>query len=607
MQRQIIRYLLTYLFVVVVFAIERAVFVGFYSKAINLAGTADLFRILAHGVPMDLAVAGYVAILPGLMLVVESALNARRKWLKLVETGYFITISLVLSLIFVVDIILYDYWGFRLDMTPVFYFTSSPSDALASISVWVAVGGFSVVLLWAASLFAGFYFIFLNPQFVRRERRRWLTPTVLFVATAALFIPIRGGFTVSTMNLSKAYFSQNQGYNHAAVNPAFSLLYSASHQTDFGSQFRYLTDQRRAQVMATIAPTDDSSDVPAILSTSRPDVIVVILESFSNHILPVTGGEPIAMCLDSIARQGLTFTRFYANSFRTDRGLTSIISGYPAQPTTSILKYVEKAETLPSFPKSMKAAGYDSAYYYGGDADFTNMSAYLVSCGFEKIISDKDFALSQKMSKWGANDGDLVDRFLADYLAEKTTKPRLRIVQTSSSHEPFNVPYNRFSDPRANAFAYADAAVGRLVDAIRQKGNWANTLFVFVPDHYGCYPELTDKAARHEIPLIFAGGALTRTGVDDTYASQIDLAATLLCQLGIDHSEFAFSKNVLDPHSPHFAYISEPGIFGIISEENTYIYNYEAESAIVDTGATSFNAERAKAFVQTLYDDLDKR
>ena len=106
MQRQIIRYLLTYLFVVVVFAIERAVFVGFYSKAINLAGTADLFRILAHGVPMDLAVAGYVAILPGLMLVVESALNARRKWLKWVETGYFITISLVLSLIFVVEIII---------------------------------------------------------------------------------------------------------------------------------------------------------------------------------------------------------------------------------------------------------------------------------------------------------------------------------------------------------------------------------------------------------------------------------------------------------------------------------------------------------------------
>lgn len=607
MQNQIKRYIFTYLFVLVVFAIERAVFVGFYSSTINLAGAADFFSILAHGVPMDLAVAGYLTILPGLLLVVESALNDRKKWLKWVEIGYFALISLVVSLIFVVDLMLYDYWGFRLDMTPVFYFTSSPADALASISAWAAVGGFAVVLLWAAAVFVGLYFLYVKPEFARPERRRWLTSAVMLLATAVLFIPIRGGFTVSTMNLSKAYFSQNQGYNHAAINPAFSLLYSASHQTDFGTQFRYLTDQRRAEVMAQIAPTADNSDVPTILNTTRPDVIIVILESFSNHILPVTGGEPIAMSLDSIARQGLTFTRFYANSFRTDRGLTSIISGYPAQPTTSIMKYVEKAETLPSIPKSMKAAGYDPAYYYGGDADFTNMNAYLVSCGFERIISDKDFALSQKMSKWGANDGDLVDRFLADYLAEKPAKPRLRIVQTSSSHEPFNVPYNRFADPRANAFAYADAAVGRLVNTIRHKGNWANTLFVFVPDHYGCYPELTDKAARHAIPLIFAGGALARTGIDDTYASQIDLAATLLCQLGIDHSEFAFSKNVLNPNSPHFAYISEPGIFGIISDENTYIYNYEAESAIVDSGTASFNAERAKAFIQTLYNDLDKR
>ncbi len=53
--------------------------------------------------------------------------------------------------------------------------------------------------------------------------RRQNVSLALLLLTAALFIPIRGGFSVSTMNLSKVYFSQDQRMNHAAINPAFSF------------------------------------------------------------------------------------------------------------------------------------------------------------------------------------------------------------------------------------------------------------------------------------------------------------------------------------------------------------------------------------------------
>ena len=36
--------------------------------------------------------------------------------------------------------------------------------------------------------------------------------------TGLLFIPIRGGFTVSTMNVGKVYFSAEPRLNHAAIN-----------------------------------------------------------------------------------------------------------------------------------------------------------------------------------------------------------------------------------------------------------------------------------------------------------------------------------------------------------------------------------------------------
>ena len=102
------------------------------------------------------------------------------------------------------------------------------------------------------------------------------------------------------------------------------------------------------------------------------------------------GGHPnVAVNMDKFAKEGILFSNFYANSFRTDRGLASIISGYPGQPSTSIMKYPEKTDKLPSIPRSLKNAGYSLEYYYGGDADFTNMRSYLVSSGIGRLFATR--------------------------------------------------------------------------------------------------------------------------------------------------------------------------------------------------------------------------
>jgi phosphoglycerol transferase MdoB-like AlkP superfamily enzyme len=115
-------------------------------------------------------------------------------------------------------------------------------------------------------------------------------------------------------------------------------------------------------------------------SIKKPNVVFIILESFMSKTMTSLKGLPdVAVNMDKFAEEGVLFTNFYANSFRTDRGLVAILSGYPAQPTTSIMKYPRKTENLPSIPRSLKANGYNLQYYYGGDANFTNMRSYLVS------------------------------------------------------------------------------------------------------------------------------------------------------------------------------------------------------------------------------------
>ena len=459
MRQRIIRFIALYFVTVVVFALQHPLFMLFHNEVFGGIGFSDVVDATWHGLRLDLSMAGYLTTIPGLMLV-ASSFTPDIRWLTKSLRCWYVVVSVAMSLVFTVDVCLYGYWGFRLDATPVFYFFTSPADAMASVS-----GLFIFLGLIGAIIYGGAIYLLFNrvisgklPPIVD-SKRRIISAATLTACSGILFIPSRGGFTTATMNLSVAYYSQNQRLNHAAINPMFSFMYSALHQDNFGEQYRYMDDLEATRLMETLtdnAPINTDS-IPRLFTTNRPDVFIIILESFSSHLMPSLGGEPIAVNLDRMANEGISFTNFYACSFRTDRGLTSILSGYPALPGTSIMKYAEKVEHLPSISKSMKNKGYDLAYYYGGDANFTNMQAYLVSAGFTKIISDKDFPIKERTSKWGAHDHVVFDKLLADLKEEHPSAPRLRVLQTSSSHEPFEVPQTIIADnKRKNAFAYTD-------------------------------------------------------------------------------------------------------------------------------------------------------
>ncbi len=611
MRQRIFRFISTYIILVAVFALQHPIFAAVYHSLLEGAGIGDILLATWHGLRLDLSMAGYLTAMPGLLIVIS--VWCKGKALDIVRRSYFAVIAAVIALSFVADLCLYDFWGFRLDVTPMFYFMTSPADAMASVSIWFVVLGIIV----AAAYGFGIYWLLERPyrkafNTIYATSNRIAATILSLILTGALFIPIRGGFSTATMNLSVAYFSQDQRLNHTAINPLFSFMFSAMHQTDFASQYRFMDDREASSLMLSLTdkPVEASDSVPHLFTEKRPNVIIVILESFSSHLMPSLGGENIAPNLDRLGKEGILFTNFWGNSFRTDRGLVSIISGYPAQPNTSIMKFSEKVENLPSIPRAMRNAGYDLAYYYGGDANFTNMRAYLVSAGFDRIISDKDFPLADRTGKWGAQDHLVFNRLLSDLKAETTDKPLLRIIQTSSSHEPFEVPFNRFSDIRKNAFAYTDDCLGKFVESLRQMPLWSNTVVIFVPDHQGAYPQhiIDNPLDRHRIPMVIVGGAVAKPMKINVCASQIDIAATLLYQLGIDHKEFIFSKNILNPKSPHFGYFTEPSLFGMITDRNQLVFNLDANAVMIDEGsAKGENLTPGKAFLQKLYDDLDKR
>lgn len=610
MKRRLKQFITTYLLFVLLFIIQKPIFMVYYHRIYESVSWTDYFSVMWHGLPLDLSLAGYLTVIPGLLILASIWIIPEA--IRQIRRIYFLIVSILMSCIFVSDLGLFEYWEFRLDSTPIFYFFSSPKDAIASVSIWIIIAGVFAMLMYAALLYWTFSKILIQQKRPMKMPYHRLGMSLgLLLITGLLFIPIRGGFSVSTMNLSKVYFSANQQLNLAAINPCFSLMESLSRQNNFDEQFRYMSPGEANALFTALQdkPVNPADSIAPLFKTERPNIIFVILESFSSHLMPSLGGENIATHLDELSKEGVLFTNFYANSFRTDRGLASIISGYPAQPTTSIMKYPKKTQDLPSIPGSLKKAGYDLQYYYGGDADFTNMRSYLVQAGIEKIVCDKDFPLSQRLSKWGAHDNVVFNRLYTDLKATNIKQPFMKILQTSSSHEPFEVPYHKHSDPRVNAFAYADSCTGDFVRRFRSTPLWDNTIIIFVPDHLGAYPSLEAQSIkRYQIPLIMVGGALTAPRKVDTYGTQIDIAATLLAQLNLPHNEFKFSKNMLNPASPHFGFFTFPGLFGMVSKDNQVVFNYESNKVVIDEGEQKGkNLPRAKALLQKLYDDLEKR
>ena len=634
--KQIIWFVKTYATFVVLFVLQKPLFL-FLEKGSATQPVDNIFTelpaVIWHGLPLDLSMAGYLSVIPGFLSI--AVVWLKRDLVKPIMNIYFIIASLFITCSFLLNASLYPYWKYPLDSTPLFYFFTSPADAIASVSIWQVI--LSIVILIVLTI--GVWFTLRmrgekRQQYSRYgygyegfgrgkrnrfddfDRHRGRTSIILLLLTGLLFLPIRGGITVSTMNTGQAYYSQNAYLNHSAVNPLFSLLESITHQEDFASQYRFMKDKEADKIFATMTSTSDENTYPllneATFKKGTPDILIVIMESFASDIMPSMGSyKDVAVCLDTIAQQSILFTRFYANSFRTDRGMVSILSGYPAQPTTSIMRYPRKTSQLPSIARNLaKYKNYKTTYYYGGDADFCNMRSYLVSQGYQHIISDANFPIEDKLSKWGVPDHILAARMMEDIKAQQNEKrPMLRILQTSSSHEPFEVPYHRLKDKRLNAFAYTDSVMGAIVREYRKLQRWKNTLIVFVPDHVGGYKEnLNDHdRSRYQIPLILAGGAISRPMKVGIIGSQHDIAATLLGQLGVEHREFTFSKNMMSDATPKFAFFAVNDAFGIVSEENSLIYDNRAKRIVYDKGEKGFNLKRGQAYLQKLYDDLAKK
>lgn len=593
------------------FGVHRLLFLLFGHTYSFQASAGEWWQTFAKGFSMDLSATGYLLALPVLCWCIGmfAAGAFHRKlayWLQAV-------LLVLCSLVAVSDIGLFASWGTRINHKALSYLVY-PDEAMAAAGgapvLWPSV---AVLLVLVVALWVLGKARLKEP--VEQATLMGRLATVVLIP-GLVFLSIRGGWQDYPISRSWAYFSDKQVLNLAAVNGTWNALDVVFTPAEYSTNpYAYLTSDEAEGSVSKAYPAPGTPS-QRILTTARPNIVLILLESWSGDVTAPIGGEPnVSPNFTRLCNEGLLFTNFYSTGFRTEQGLCAILSSFPSQPKTTIVRQFGKFDQLPSLVRTLDSAGYNSRYTYSGDVTFANTRTYLQAMGFD-VIHDETTIPGKQRTRWGAYDEDLFAFALEDMRG--MPEPFVNVLMTATNHEPFiadvNSPFTgkREPDRYRNTVHYTDRWLGWFMEKAKEEAWSKNTLFIIVPDHGHFLPLYRQpfEAARHHIPLLLAGPALApelRGTRNATFGCHSDIATTLLNQLGLLRRPIPWGHDLLGP-GPHFAYWSFDDGFGIATDERTLVWDNVAQGYLEQLGDTltvadkSAQLARGQAITQVLLD-----
>lgn len=560
--------------------------------------------IFANGIKLDLSAAGYFTLFPSLVLAFTSF--SKPTIPRTIIGIYTSVMLLVFALITMVDLEIYKYWGSRLDSAPM-RFLGNPKEVLASSS-------FLTILLYIVALIALIWVLYkvyaklVAVPLVNSAKTGMVGLITHLVFTVFLFLPVRGGTGISPINTGSVYFSKIAFANHAAINVVWNFGQSLIDKKEIRNPYIFFSNENFESVLYELY--DHSDTAVKVLSTQQPNILVIIMETFSAKLIePLGGATGVTPRFNELSRQGILFSNIYANDSRTDKGLATVISGYPVLEAIPVLQYPEKTLYLPFLSKNLINEGYHASFLYGGDVDFANMRSYLINGGYSQIISDSDFPSAYNTGKWGVPDHYYYDKLFENIQSD--SGKWFKTALTLSNHEPFEIPVhpkfgnNTITEKFFSTAYYADSCLGDFIVRLKASGLWENTLVIIVADHGSRLPGFDDVFApsKHHIPLLFTGGVVTRDTIVEKIGSQSDIAVTLLNQLGLPHDEYVLGKDLLAPGAKSFAFYSYKNGIAMLTDSSGFGYDFVAGDYSFTYGKTdTTHLNLAKSFQQYVFD-----
>ncbi|HXA02217.1 MAG TPA: LTA synthase family protein, partial [Cytophagaceae bacterium] len=481
----------------------------------------EILKSFIYGPKLDISFTAYAAILPFVIISFSFFFN-REILIKRIIMAYSMALIVIIVFLSVTDLELYRWWGFRLDAT-IFKYVNTPAAMIASAEVAPLFLLMPLFFFMISGMFV-LYVLLLYPDNKSFEKKSLLGSTAGCLAgliiTATLIIPIRGGFQLAPINESAVFYSTNPLLNNTAVNVPWNFIHSIL-EKNYETLNPYISGNKsKAEGIIKNLYNEPGRSKQIIKDT--PNIVLIIWESFTAKVVKETGGkENITPQFSQLINEGILFNNIYASGDRSDKGLVAILSGYPSQPTASIITNPAKASHLPAISTELKNKGYNTSFYYGGEPEFANIKSFLLKHNFDKLVTKSDFEEEYLNSKWGAHDEIVLDRLFEDLNHER--RPFFSAIFTLSSHEPFDIPIppvfpgNDRQILFLNSLYYTDQCIGKFIEKAKKTNWWNNTLFIIIADHGHPFPSKTGVPMHvpdeFHIPMLWLGGALNTSPI----------------------------------------------------------------------------------------------
>lgn len=596
------------LFWLAFFALYRLLFILYYHKVLS-SHLSETFLSFVYGFRLDLSTACAATAIPFLFWAIQQFFKNR--WIHRANLIFNAGCITLVSVLDIANLKIYGDWGTLLSARAL-HFVIYPREVLNFISI----GDLSLLLFyWVLLTTAGivFYRKFVT-DFSYQATGIVKRIALAFSLLVLLVFGYRGGLQLAPINESSASYSTTPINNHIATNNIWYLGHSLVEANDSKNPYLFMEDKEAKAIVDGLYQTTGVHE--EIIKTKQPNIVIIVLESWTADIIEKLGGEKgVTPHFNELCSDGLLFEQMYGSGFRTEQGLVSILSGFPAQPNNTIITTPSKAEKLPSLGIELEKLGYNSSFYYGGEIEFANMKAYLLNSHFKKIIDKNSFDKQQQNSKWGAHDEFVFKKQLSG-LDEEQKPPFFSILLTLSTHEPFEVtmetPFNGNEEAEKfkKAAYYTDNCLFEYFKNAKQQPWYQNTLYILVADHGHHLPKnrnMNNPESR-KITALITGGALKdslRGKTVEKIVSQHDLPATILGALLQPHAQFNWSKDIFEDSNQQFAYYSNENVLGWVSPKQNLIYSFATQKTAIQPKTQSILNDtvlsQAKAYLETLY------
>ena len=608
-------------FWLIVFESGRLLFSAHNWNVVSTLGFSEWLSVFIYSIRLDLATASLLSIIPSIFLLIY--LWKQHRIFKLIGTFF-----IVLELIAVIGIIAgeinaYPEWNHKLT-TRVFMHFLHPDEVVRTAD-WSMILFF---ILYSAILAFCALFLF----------RKWLLPSELSPTNSIkpgflplvssqvfsivfLFIVGRGGIQQIPINTDAAYFSKEYAANDLSVNPVYFFVKSfiLYNRSESGAMFPKVEQPQAKELLRDFYsyPLEHNNFV---LNEKRPNVVIILLESWSANAIGCLGAEKSATPkFDQLAKEGILFTNLYATGGTSEIGNASLFSGYPALPEIFITMQPEKHRQLPSLNQELEKWRYSSHYLFSGDLSYGNIGGYLSDHGFDHVLDEQDFPKNLPKGKLNYYDEDLY-RFLMKRI-NSTKGPFIHCAFTGSTHSPYDYPKAGVPDWTGEekdfmrSLQYADKELFNFLENCKKEPWYDNTIFVLVADHGHAAPGVRNPnlGAYFKIPMLILGKPLKAEWKGkriEKLGSQADVARTLLYQMGGDYNRFTWSKDLLNPNCPEFALHTINRGFGWVTPKGNFSYNMDAKRFLDNSFASSIlkkEERRCHAFMSLLFDEYSAR